>query len=134
MRTDLRLRFLWALAGWTLIALVLMLCLLPAQTIAPVAKLLPDKVEHFIAFAGLTAWFCGLYPRSSWWKIAAAFLFFGAAIEVAQGVFTTTRAMEFNDWVADGAGIVVALLLSRFGLANWSCFIETGVLGLSPPG
>ena len=130
MRLDLRLTGFWAAGGWLLVAVVVVLCLLPAPAIAPVAKLLPDKAEHSLAFAGLTAWFCGLYPRSSWWKIAAGFVFLGAAIEVAQGVFTTTRAMEFNDWVADDVGIVLALLLSRAGLEHWSAFVEARLFRL----
>jgi len=113
-----------------MVATVVVLCLLPAPMIAPVASLLPDKAEHAIAFCTMTLWFCGLYPRGSWWKIAIGFAFLGGAIEVAQGVFTTTRAMGFNDLVADCAGIAVALLLSRAGLANWGTFIETRVLGL----
>jgi VanZ family protein len=130
MRSDLRLKALWGTGGWTMVATVILLCMLPAPAIEPVAKLLPDKAEHAIAFLALTLWFCGLYPRSSWTKIAAGFVFLGAAIEVAQGVFTTTRAMELNDWIADCVGIAAALLVARMGLSNWSAFIETRVFGL----
>jgi len=134
MRPDLRLRFLWSASGWILIAVVVTLCMLPAPQIAPIATLLPDKAEHALAFAGLTGWFCGLYRRSSWWKIALGFLFLGAAIEVAQGVFTTTRAMEFNDWVADAVGIAAAMLVSRLGLAHWAASIEAHVFRLDGGG
>jgi VanZ family protein len=130
MRSDLHLQTLWAAGGWAMIATVIVLCLLPAPMIAPVASLLPDKAEHAIAFLAMTLWFCGLYRRGSWLKIAAGFLVLGGAIEVAQGVFTTTRTMDFNDWLAECAGIAVALLLSRWGLGNWSAFIETRIFGL----
>ena len=131
MRSDLRLKALWAGGGWCLIAAVIVLCMLPAPTIEPVARLLPDKAEHSIAFLAMTLWFCGMYPRGSWWKIALGFALLGGAIELAQGAFTTTRGMELNDEIADCVGVAIALLLARLGLSNWCAFLEARVLGKS---
>jgi VanZ family protein len=116
--------------GWTMILIVVMTCLLPAPQIEPVAELLPDKAEHALAFFGLTLWFSGLYPRRHWWKLALLFVLLGALIEVAQGVFTTTRAMEFNDAVADTVGILLALAAARAGADRWCSFAESFL----PPG
>jgi VanZ family protein len=106
---------------------VVVTCLLPAPDIAPVARLLPDKVEHATAFFGLALWFSGLYPRRSWWKLALGLVSLGALIEVAQGVFTTTRAMELNDAVADTVGVLLALAVARAGADRW-CAVAESVL------
>ena len=124
MRTDLRYRRLWLAGGWLLIAFVVITCLLPGPEIEPVAGLLPDKAEHAIAFFGLTAWFCGLYPASRWGRVAVAFVLLGIAIEVAQGTLTTTRSMDYKDALADAAGIAIALVLARVGLGQWGIFAE----------
>ena len=124
MRTDLRYARLWKIGGWALILFVIVSCLLPGPAIAPVARLLPDKVEHAFAYFVLTLWFCGLYPRSFWWKLAASLCLLGILIEIAQGAFTTTRAMELNDALADTVGILLGLAVARAGASNWSGFIE----------
>ncbi len=125
MRTDLRYATFWAIGGWIMILVVIVTCLLPGPDIAAVAGLLPDKVEHALAYFALTLWFCGLYPRSSWWKLAALFFLLGVFIEIAQGLFTTTRAMEVNDAVADTVGILAGLLIARAGAARWCAVAET---------
>ena len=124
MRTGLRYGRWWAVGGWAMILFVVVSCLLPAPVIAPVARLLPDKVEHALAFFGLALWFSGLYPRGAWWKLALWLVLLGALIEVAQGVFTTTRAMEFNDAVADTVGVLVALTIARAGADKWCTIAE----------
>jgi VanZ family protein len=124
MRPDLRLARYWRAAGWVLIAFVLTTCLLPAPEIEPVARILPDKVEHALAFFGLTAWFCGLYPRARWMAIAASFLALGVLIEVAQGTLTSTRSMDYRDAIADTVGIAVAWVLVRLGLSEWGVVAE----------
>ncbi len=103
---------------------VLCLCLLPAPDIEPVARLLPDKVEHAIAFFGMTLWYCGVYPRRRWPLIVFFFLLLGAAIEVAQGEFTATRAADVRDWMADAAGIGSAALVARAGVSEWARWLE----------
>lgn len=124
MRTDLRHARLWLAGGWLMIVVVVAACLLPGPDIEPVARFLPDKAEHAIAFFGLTAWFCGLYPRGRWVRVAMAFLLLGILIEVAQGTFTTTRSMDFKDVLADATGIAIALLLARAGLGEWGILAE----------
>lgn len=125
MRPGLHYPRQWAVGGWVMILFVVVTCLLPAPQIEPVARLLPDKAEHALAFFGLALWFSGLYPRSSWWKLGLWLVLLGALIEVAQGVFTTTRAMEFNDAVADTVGVLLALAIARAGADKWCAFAES---------
>lgn len=107
-----------------MVAIVLTTCLLPASDIEPVARVLPDKAEHALAFFALTAWFCGLYPPQRWMSVATAFLLLGILIEVAQGTLTSTRSMDYKDVVADAAGIAAAWLLVRLGLSEWGVVAE----------
>jgi len=132
MRADLRFPRLWLLIGWSMITFVVITCMLPAPVIEPVAKLLWDKAEHALAFLGMTLWFCGLYPASKWRKVAIAFVLLGIGIELAQGAFTTTRAEDVRDAVADTVGVLVALLLAWLGLKDWARMLERLLPGSDP--
>ena len=59
---DMRLRRFWALGGWGLIVMVIMLSLLPLPSLklgfTPLDNI--DKVEHALTYATLTLWL----PRS----------------------------------------------------------------------
>ncbi len=125
MRSSLRHPRWWAVGGWAMILFVVVTCLMPAPQIEPIARLLPDKAEHALAFFGLALWFSGLYPRSSWWKLALWLVLLGALIEVAQGVFTTTRAMDYKDAVADTVGVLVAMVAARAGADQWCVWADS---------
>jgi VanZ family protein len=72
-----------------------------------------DKLEHALAFALLSASAVQLFER---WRalllVAFGLLALGVGIELAQGIFTSTRAMEAGDVVADATGIVAGLLVA----------------------
>jgi len=132
VRSDLKFPRLWLGLGWTLIAFVVVSCLLPAPVIEPVAKLLWDKAEHALAFFGMTLWFCGLYRPARWPRLALAFVALGILIELAQGAFTTTRAMDARDAFADTVGVGAALLIAWAGLKEWPHVVERFLPGADP--
>ena len=67
-----------------------------------------DKVAHFGAF-GLMLWSFGvLFPRVSRVRLAAVAMGIGISTEIIQGL--TGRDAEVLDAVADGLGILTALL------------------------
>ncbi len=132
MRSDLKFPRLWLGLGWTLIAFVVVSCLLPAPVIEPVAELLWDKAEHALAFFGMTLWFCGLYRPARWPRLALAFVALGILIELAQGAFTTTRAMDARDAFADTVGVGAALLIAWAGLKEWPHVVERFLPGADP--
>jgi VanZ family protein len=71
-----------------------------------------DKVEHALCFAALAI--VGLRAGyRSMIRLAIGLLSLGAAVEIAQGLFTTTRSAEWLDWFADGAGIALGLAIWR---------------------
>lgn len=100
------------LALWFLgIMVLVVVCLLPAPDLPKVN--LNDKLEHALAFALLSASAVQLFVR---WRalltVAFGLLVLGIGIEFAQALFTTTRAMEMGDVLADAIGIGVGLLVA----------------------
>lgn len=71
-----------------------------------------DKLHHLWFFALL--WWLALragLPRG--WRLGLALLVYGAGVEVAQGLFTTSRSASFIDVFADGAGVLLGAVLSH---------------------
>ncbi|MGN6112089.1 MAG: VanZ family protein [Luteimonas sp.] len=108
---PLRHRGAW-LALWLCgVTVLVVVCLLPSPDL-PNLKV-SDKLEHALAFALLSGSAVQLFER---WRallfVAFGLLALGIGIELAQAAFTTTRAMESADVVADGIGIVAGLLVA----------------------
>ena len=79
-----------------------------------------DKLEHFTAYAILSAWSVLIFAaRRSHWKAAAALLALGIAIELAQGAFTSDRTMDARDALADALGIGFGQWLALFPAQLW---------------
>jgi VanZ family protein len=119
---ELRLARLWWAIGWAMVLFITIMCLEPARYVPNLH--LWDKAEHALAFFGLSVWFGGLTRRSRYPLIAVAMLLFGGGIEIAQGVMGLGRDMDIKDFVADGVGIAVALILLYLGLGAWTRWIE----------
>ncbi|MDQ2703304.1 MAG: VanZ family protein [Pseudomonadota bacterium] len=100
------------LALWFIgIAVVIVVCLVPGQDLPrfPVS----DKIEHAVAFALLAASAVQLFVRGPGLAmVAAGLLALGVGIEFAQATFTTTRAMELGDVIADAIGIGAGMLVA----------------------
>ena len=102
---------MWLALWFTGIAAVVVVCLVPGQDLPRIP--LSDKVEHALAFAALAASAVQLFVRGLPLLVAAVgLLALGVGIELAQAGFTTTRAMEGADVVADAIGIVAGALLA----------------------
>ena len=94
----------------------------------PAAEGNSDKIEHAIAYAGLTvlmfmcvggarAW----QARRPWLHVIAVMtisMAIGAALEVAQSLFTHNRVGSVSDAVANGVGVTLGATL--FALAGWA--------------
>jgi len=78
-----------------------------------------DKIQHVIAFGGVTFW--GLLAFQHWPKlILIGLAVFGALMEVLQGLVTTTRQPSVYDWWADVVGILLAWAVARLWLRWWN--------------
>lgn len=103
---PLRHRNAW-LALWLCgVTVLIVVCLLPSPDLPNLH--VSDKLEHALAFALLAGSAVQLFER---WRalvfVAFGLLALGIGIEFAQALFTTTRAMEGADVVADAIGIVI---------------------------
>ena len=121
---PLRYPYVWLALGWALVVGVVLGSLLPGPIIEKITPTVNDKIEHFSAYFVLMMWFGGLYPRAKHLRVAGALLFLGAALDILQGVATTTRDFEVLDIVADAVGILVALAFSFWFFEGWCQRLE----------
>ncbi len=108
MIKPLRHRNAW-LALWLCgVAALVVVCLLPSPDLPNLH--VSDKLEHALAFALLAGSAVQLFERGRGLvAVGLGLLALGIGIEFAQALFTTTRAMEAADVVADTIGIVAGL-------------------------
>jgi VanZ family protein len=69
-----------------------------------------DKANHFFAFYVLSLLAAAAFPRASPIILAAWMSGFGAAIEGVQAIPFIHRDCDINDWIADSAGVLAALV------------------------
>jgi VanZ family protein len=104
--------------GIVLMLAAALVCLIPGEEIPYVFEF-SDKLSHLVGHGALAAYFTGLVPRRSWWKIFLFLMLFGVAIEVAQHFMHVGRNGDPRDLVANVAGVSAGLLLGWMGLARW---------------
>jgi VanZ family protein len=119
---ELRLARLWWALGWAIVVFITISTLEPARYVPNLH--LWDKLEHALAFGGMTFWFGGLTRRSRWPVIAILMAIFGGVIEILQGAMKLGRDEDIMDFVADSVGISVALVLLYAGLGAWTRWVE----------
>jgi glycopeptide antibiotics resistance protein len=103
---------------WT--AIILMLTLLPSESI-PEYKLFDfDKLGHLTVFGGWT-FLTGLFIlinmkriRGRMWKVALLGFFFGTGIEIVQYLAPINRSASIADAVANTIGCLLAWWILRF--------------------
>jgi VanZ family protein len=122
---PLQRRRAWLAASTLLVLLVVVASLAPSGTVPmpPVSGF--DKVEHFVAYAVLAAWFAGLYPRGSYPWIALGLATLGFVIEVLQQYMGLGREGDPRDMLADLAGIAVGLWLGGAAADDWALRVES---------
>ena len=108
----------WWGFGFVFVVAALVICLVPGSDL-PGALEWNDKLDHVTGHAALAAWFAGLVPRRSWWKIFLALLVFGIGIEIAQSLMHQGRDGDWHDVVANSCGALLGLGLARLGLDRW---------------
>jgi VanZ family protein len=121
---PLRYRERWQLAGLFLLLLALSAALMPAvwfwddksKAWSWFGQI--DKWVHGVTFFVLAVWFCGIYRRNSYWRIAIGLLAFGMFIELCQRMLSY-RTAEWFDVAADAAGIVAGLIVGLAGMGGW---------------
>lgn len=100
---------LWRGAWWCAIAVTLLVSLLPAFLL-PQVPAGGDKVEHFGGYFLLAAAAVQMYAaRGALLRAGVGLVLLGAALEIAQGLLTSTRRMDPWDALANAVGVVAGL-------------------------
>lgn len=120
-RFSLRYRVFWQAGAWLLLGVVVWLSLTPAPPQPPVISW--DKAQHALAYAVLTGWFVQAWERRADLFWAAAMLAVGIGLEYIQGL-TGYRDFDYDDMLADGVGVCLALLLVQTVLGRAFVWVE----------
>jgi hypothetical protein len=124
---PLHFRLFWLSLGVALLAVVLYLTL----SAPGLERGFPggDKMAHGLGFFVLMFWHAALVERRYYLWLGLFLLALGGLIELAQSWMELGRRAEWNDFWADGAGIVLAGLLSLWHRQSWLQWLEHRVLG-----
>ena len=122
MTNALRYRLLWLGIGWAYVAFILFISLVPQPPKLEVEHF--DKLVHFLAYAGAMTWFIQLYEKTSTRVYyALGFIAMGVGVEFLQEM-GGERLFEYSDMLANGLGVLSALLLVRGVLARMLWYLE----------
>ena len=120
---TLRFARLWLAGGILLVVGVLSCSLVPGEYVED-AMVWNDKVTHALAYAGLTLWFMGIFPRRRYGWVVLGLVLLGATIEVLQGSMAFGRQGDYADLLANSSGILVGLVLALAGCGSWAQRLE----------
>jgi peptidoglycan/LPS O-acetylase OafA/YrhL len=98
---------------WAAALFALVMALLPPE---PGTSLIPDKVQHAVAFGVLGLLGSYAYPRLSRVWLVAGLSLFGALIELAQGTSFIHRDCDPMDWLTDTVACLVVVLAVHWWL------------------
>lgn len=109
----------WVCLWLALIAGVVVASLLPSGELPKIPIQDLDKVEHFLAYAVLSAYAVMLFARMRAQALAAlALIVLGLALEAAQAQMTQTRTGSGADALANTLGVLTGLQLAVTPLAR----------------
>lgn len=105
-------KLIFTLLFWPMLAAITFLLLIEVK---PVPQTWPkDKLQHAIVFALLTYLGVKAYQKHVLY-MCLGLIFYGGLMEIAQSMLTHTRTGSLSDWLADLAGIALAIYaLKRF--------------------
>jgi len=108
----LRLRPLWLVIGWAMVAAVVWATLTPKPPQPAFSFFAMDKVEHLLAYAVLMGWFMQLHRGRTRLAYGLGLAAMGVLLEVLQGL-GGVRYFEYADMAANATGVALAALLGR---------------------
>lgn len=99
---------LWAALWMLAIAVVVFASLVPAKDLPQVA--MSDKLEHFLAYAALSAGAVQLFARRlSWAVVCVLLVLMGIGLELLQAQMALGRMLDRNDALANTLGVLAGL-------------------------
>lgn len=119
-----KLRRIWLVLGAGWVATVMYLSLTPHPP-EPMHFLNADKLEHALAYSFLMLWFCQVYQqRAPRILVASLLVALGVGIEYLQRM-TVYRVFDYADMLANGAGVLLSMILASIGLGQIGIMLET---------
>ncbi len=115
----------WMLAGWLLVAGVVLGSVAPGDVLGDLP--FSDEFMHGVSYGLLMLWFSGLYVRRLHGWIALLVFALGIAMEIVQSGLSY-RSFDPEDMLANAIGIGVGLGLSLAFFAGWCLRVETLLL------
>lgn len=101
---------LWLATWWAAVIAVVVASLVPAFLLPQVPSG-GDKVEHFLSYCLLAAAAVQVFlPRPALLRAGTGLVAMGIALEIAQGLCTSTRQMDASDALANSLGVACGLL------------------------
>ena len=94
---------------WPAFAFAALMAALPKPPSLPIDRF-GDKFEHALAFGVLTLFAQLGFRNVPRWRLAERLSFFGAMIELVQGIPVLNRDCDIRDWVVDTAMVVLVTL------------------------
>jgi VanZ family protein len=115
----------WWLGLWVLaIASVIVASLVPASVLPQVPDG-GDKAEHFLAYFLLAAAAVQLFAtRAMLLGSGVGLVLLGIALEIAQGVFTSTRQMDPHDALANTLGVIGGMTTALTPMRDWLLHLQ----------
>jgi len=83
-----------------------------------------DKFGHLFMYFALALAGAGIVAPERLWLVMLRCLLLGAALEIAQGLWTESRHGDWQDMAANAAGVAAAWLIVRGGRSNWARHVE----------
>lgn len=118
MNPELKLRSLWLFIGYALVAFIVFLSVTSNPVQLNIGVVWQDKVYHVFAYCVLMFWFVQIYHGVRQQVFIAILLSsMGVLMEYIQS-FDPLRYAEYADMVANVAGVLIALMLSKTPLKN----------------
>lgn len=103
-------RRLFRLAFWAAALFAFVMAVLPHPPQLPGEP--PDKVQHILAFAVLTALAAAGWPGAPRLRLLVGLSGFGVLIELIQTIPALHRSADWRDWLADTGAILAVLALA----------------------
>ena len=117
----------WIVASVLLVAAVLYASLAPLHVPSDLPRHF-DKLEHALAYAGLTVWFTGIVARPRYARVAMALAVLGLAIECLQASMPFGREGDPLDLVANLAGIGAGIAIASRKTGGWAGRVEAWLM------
>jgi VanZ family protein len=101
----------WVILFWASLIIVTFLLFIE---LSPKPEGIPylDKIQHIFIFIILYTFGAMAWKPHRYW-LAGALILYGGLVEPLQSIFTRTRQASIYDWLADVAGIFIAIACTR---------------------